>query len=434
MYYQTLRKKIKKKKAIIAVVGLGYVGMPLLAQFYKKDFNTIGIDIDKKKINQLKNNKINSIYFKNLFKKNKFKNLSLTNDFSYAKNSDVIILCLPTPLKKNKSPDISYIKQALLKLGPYLKKGQALSLESTTYPETTEEILLPFLKKLKFNVSKDFFLIYSPERESPVFEKNKNKFTLFNTPKICSGYSSNCLNIGSDLYSQVVKTVVRTDSTKKAELAKMIENIYRAVNIGLVNELKMLSQKMKINIHQVIDLAGTKPFGFTKFLPGPGLGGHCIPIDPYYLSWRAKKYKFDTKFIRLAGEINQKVTNWTINNVIKIIKKKKIDLKQCKILLLGVAYKADIDDLRESPALKIISNFKKRKIKFDYCDPYIDNIENLNLKSVKLNYQKFKLYDCVVLLTDHSIFNKKKLINHSKLIIDTRGYLKNFNQNKLFHL
>lgn len=434
MYYQTLRKKIKKKKAIIAVVGLGYVGMPLLAQFYKKDFNTIGIDIDKKKINKLKNNKINSIYFKNLFKKNKFKNLSLTNDFSYAKNSDVIILCLPTPLKKNKSPDISYIKQALLKLGPYLKKGQALSLESTTYPETTEEILLPFLKKLKFNVSKDFFLIYSPERESPVFEKNKNKFTLFNTPKICSGYSSNCLNIGSDLYSQVVKTVVRTDSTKKAELAKMIENIYRAVNIGLVNELKMLSQKMKINIHQVIDLAGTKPFGFTKFLPGPGLGGHCIPIDPYYLSWRAKKYKFDTKFIRLAGEINQKVTNWTINNVIKIIKKKKIDLKQCKILLLGVAYKADIDDLRESPALKIISNFKKRKIKFDYCDPYIDNIENLNLKSVKLNYQKFKLYDCVVLLTDHSIFNKKKLINHSKLIIDTRGYLKNFNQNKLFHL
>lgn len=434
MYYQTLRKKIKKKKAIIAVVGLGYVGMPLLAQFYKKDFNTIGIDIDKKKINKLKNNKINSIYFKNLFKKNKFKNLSLTTDFSYAKNSDVIILCLPTPLKKNKSPDISYIKQALLKLGPYLKKGQALSLESTTYPETTEEILLPFLKKLKFNVSKDFFLIYSPERESPVFEKNKNKFTLFNTPKICSGYSSNCLNIGSDLYSQVVKTVVRTDSTKKAELAKMIENIYRAVNIGLVNELKMLSQKMKINIHQVIDLAGTKPFGFTKFLPGPGLGGHCIPIDPYYLSWRAKKYKFDTKFIRLAGEINQKVTNWTINNVIKIIKKKKIDLKQCKILLLGVAYKADIDDLRESPALKIISNFKKRKIKFDYCDPYIDNIENLNLKSVKLNYQKFKLYDCVVLLTDHSIFNKKKLINHSKLIIDTRGYLKNFNQNKLFHL
>lgn len=434
MYYQTLRKKIKKKKAIIAVVGLGYVGMPLLAQFYKKDFNTIGIDIDKKKINKLKNNKINSIYFKNLFKKNKFKNLSLTNDFSYAKNSDVIILCLPTPLKKNKSPDISYIKQALLKLGPYLKKGQALSLESTTYPETTEEILLPFLKKLKFNVSKDFFLIYSPERESPVFEKNKNKFTLFNTPKICSGYSSNCLNIGSDLYSQVVKTVVRTDSTKKAELAKMIENIYRAVNIGLVNELKMLSQKMKINIHEVIDLAGTKPFGFTKFLPGPGLGGHCIPIDPYYLSWRAKKYKFDTKFIRLAGEINQKVTNWTINNVIKIIKKKKIDLKQCKILLLGVAYKADIDDLRESPALKIISNFKKRKIKFDYCDPYIDNIENLNLKSVKLNYQKFKLYDCVVLLTDHSIFNKKKLINHSKLIIDTRGYLKNFNQNKLFHL
>ena len=434
MYYQTLRKKIKKKKAIIAVVGLGYVGMPLLAQFYKKDFNTIGIDIDKKKINKLKNNKINSIYFKNLFKKNKFKNLSLTTDFSYAKNSDVIILCLPTPLKKNKSPDISYIKQALLKLGPYLKKGQALSLESTTYPETTEEILLPFLKKLKFNVSKDFFLIYSPERESPVFEKNKNKFTLFNTPKICSGYSSNCLNIGSDLYSQVVKTVVRTDSTKKAELAKMIENIYRAVNIGLVNELKMLSQKMKINIHEVIDLAGTKPFGFTKFLPGPGLGGHCIPIDPYYLSWRAKKYKFDTKFIRLAGEINQKVTNWTINNVIKIIKKKKIDLKQCKILLLGVAYKADIDDLRESPALKIISNFKKRKIKFDYCDPYIDNIENLNLKSVKLNYQKFKLYDCVVLLTDHSIFNKKKLINHSKLIIDTRGYLKNFNQNKLFHL
>ena len=434
MYYQALKKKIKQKKAIVAIVGLGYVGMPLLARFYEKGFNTIGIDIDKKKISDFKKKKINSFYFKNLFKKNKSKNLNFTTDFSNAKTADIIILCLPTPLKKNKSPDVSYIKEALKKLAPYLKKGQALSLESTTYPETTEEILVPFLKKLKFKISEDYFLIYSPERESPVLKKKKNKFSLFNTPKICSGYSSNCLSIGGVLYSQVVKTVVKTNSTTKAEFAKMIENIYRAVNIGLINELKMLSQKMNINIHDVIDLAGTKPFGFTKFIPGPGLGGHCIPIDPYYLSWRAKKYKFETKFIRLAGDINQKVTNWTINNVIKIIKKKKINLKQCKILLLGVAYKANIDDLRESPALKIISDFKKKKIKFDYCDPYINKIKNLNLKSIKLNYQNFKSYDCVVLLTDHSIFNKKKLINHSKLIIDTRGYLKNFKQNKLFHL
>ena len=434
MYFRALREKIRKKKAIIAVVGLGYVGMPLLAQFYKKGFSTIGIDIDKKKILNLKKNKIRSFYFKNLFNKNKIKDLIFTSNFSNAKRADVIILCLPTPLKKNKSPDVSYIKKALEKLGPFLRKGQALSLESTTYPETTEEILLPFLKKFKFNISKDYFLIYSPERESPVFEKNKNKFTLFNTPKICSGYSANCLTIGNDLYSQVVKTVVKTDSTKKAEFAKMIENIYRAVNIGLINELKMLSQKMNINIHQVIDLAGTKPFGFTKFLPGPGLGGHCIPIDPYYLSWRAKKYKFETKFIRLAGDINQKVTNWTINNIIKIIRKKKINLKRCKILILGVAYKADIDDLRESPALKIISFFKRKKINFDYCDPYINKIRHLNLKSIKFNYKNFKLYDCVVLLTDHSVFSRKKIINNSKLIVDTRGFLKNFNQSKIFHL
>ncbi len=434
MYFRALREKIKKKKAIIAVVGLGYVGMPLLAQFYKKGFNTIGIDIDEKKISNLKKNEIRSFYFKNLFKKNKIKNLLFTSNFSNAEKADVIILCLPTPLKKNKSPDVSHIKKALVKLGPFLKKGQALSLESTTYPETTEEILLPFLKKLKFNISKDYFLIYSPERESPVFEKNKNKFSLFNTPKICSGHSANCLTIGNDLYSQIVKTVVKTDSTKKAEFAKMIENIYRAVNIGLINELKMLSQKMNINIHQVIDLAGTKPFGFTKFLPGPGLGGHCIPIDPYYLSWRAKKYKFETKFIRLAGDINQKVTNWTINNIIKIIKKKKINFNKCKILILGVAYKADIDDLRESPALKIISVLKRKKINFDYCDPYINKIRYLNIKSIKLNYKNFKLYDCVVILTDHSIFSRNKIIKNSKLIVDTRGFLKNFNQSKIFHL
>jgi UDP-N-acetyl-D-glucosamine dehydrogenase len=436
VYFNNLYKKIQKKEAVIAVVGLGYVGQPLISQFSSKDFNCLGIDIDKKKINNLKKKSLTSRHINKLKNIQKGKKIVYTSDFSKVKNADIIILCLPTPLKKNKSPDMSFILSSLKSLGPYLNKGQAISLESTTYPETTEEIIVPFLEKKKFDISKNFFVIYSPERESPIFNKKNNKYNLYNTPKICSGISKECVEIGILLYSKILKKVIKSNSTKSAEMAKMIENIYRAVNIGLVNELKMICHKMNINIHEVIELADTKPFGYTKFVPGPGLGGHCIPIDPFYLTWKAKQYNCDTKFIKLAGTINENVTTWTNNNILKILKKNKIDQNKCKILFLGAAYKGDIDDLRESPALKIMDFFSKKKISFDYCDPYIKkiNFNNLKLKSVNLNYKSFSKYDCVVIVTDHTIFDNNKLLKNSKILIDTRGSLKNKNFKNLYTL
>ena len=413
-------------------------------QFNRKGFQCIGIDKSRKRIVQLQKKYKQDLYYKYLFKKkNKHrtgqrKKMYFSSDYFEISNADIIIMCLPTPLSKDKKPDMSAIKDSLRSMKKYLKKGQLLSLESTTYPETTETLLAPFLQK-KFIISKDFFLLYSPERESPVLDTKEHKFNLFNTPKICSGYSKRCSELGKALYAKVVKKVIKTNSTKNAEMAKMIENIYRAVNIGLVNELKMLSYKMKINIHEVLRLAGTKPFGFTKFNPGPGLGGHCIPIDPYYLTWYAKKYNFDTKFIKLAGKINSDVTKWCISEINKIIKKtynyKDNFYKKIKILILGAAYKANIDDLRESPSLKFFEYYKNKNVKFDYCDPYIKKINTKFIKkrSINLKYKNFKKYTAVIILTDHNIFNKRKIITNSKLIIDTRGYLQSFN-NKKIHL
>jgi UDP-N-acetyl-D-glucosamine dehydrogenase len=416
-YYQNLRKKIKTNNAIICVIGLGYVGSAIIEKFNQNGFQTIGIDNDPKKLKL----------------KFKTKRMKLTSDYSSIKLADVIIIALPTPLKSNMSPDLSYITDSIKKIKVYLKKGQIISLESTTYPGTTEEIILPVLKKSKFNISKDFFLAYSPERISPELRvKDKNiKYKLHNTPKICSGYSVNCKLLAAQLYKKITKTVVLSSSLKVAEATKMIENIFRSINIGLVNELKMFFNKIDIDINEALELADTKPFGFTKFNPGPGYGGHCIPLDPFYLYWLAKKNKFDLQFIKTSGIINKKTINWIANNISNFIKKKKIKLFNKKILILGVAYKQNIDDTRESPAFKIASKLKLKGYDFEYSDPYVKNIkfDNKIKKSKKINSKLLKKYPVVFIATDHTKFNYKLIAKSAKYLFDARNVIKNRKKN-----
>lgn len=416
-YFYNLKKRIHNNKAVICIIGLGYVGSAIINKFNKKGFKTIGIDKDPKKL-------------KSQFKNNKMK---LTKDYSYVKNADVIILALPTPLKKNMNPDLSYIKESLQKIKRFLKKGQLISLESTTYPGTTEEIILPILRQNKFELSKDFFLVYSPERISPELKvKDKTiKYNLHNTPKICAGYSKECKSLALILYNKITKTTVAASSLKLAEATKMIENVFRSINIGLVNELKMFFNKINIDINEALDLADTKPFGFTKFNPGPGYGGHCIPLDPFYLYWLAKKNKVDLKFIKTAGIINKKTTDWITQKITNFIKKKKIKLHKKKILILGVAYKQNIDDTRESPALKIASKLRLKGFDFEYSDPYVDKIFfNKKIKiSQKLNSELFNKYPVVFIATDHSKFNYSLITKKAKYIFDSRNVIKNREKN-----
>ncbi len=416
-YFNTLKKKINSKKAIISVIGLGYVGEALIKKFNKEGFSTIGIDLDKSKLRKFP----------------KKRDMIVSSNYKFLERADVIIIAVPTPLTKKFTPDLSFIKSVIKKGGRFLKKGQLISLESTTYPGTTEELFKSFLINKRFNLSKDFFLVYSPERISPELKiKDRNlKYDLHNTPKIYSGYSLNCKFLGRILYKNISKKVVLASSLKMAETSKMIENIFRSINIGLVNELKMFLHKIDIDINEALDLAETKPFGFTRFDPGPGYGGHCIPIDPFYLYWLAKKNKFNLKLIKTSGLINEKLALWVAYQVIKFIKEKKIKLPNKKILILGVAYKANIDDIRESPALRIANILKKKGYNFDYSDPYVDKIvfKDKVLKSKKLTSSLFKKYPIVLILTDHKKFNYRLISKRAKYIFDTRNTLKSRNIN-----
>ncbi len=417
-YQKKLKDKIKTKKAVICVIGLGYVGSELLKKFDLEGFKTIGIDINIKKV-------------KKQFKK---KSLLLTDNYKNINNADVVILALPTPLKKNLEPDLSCIESCMKSMEKYLKKGQLISLESSSYPGTTEKLIANKLLKKSFILSKNFFLVYSPERISPelkVKSSKKVKYSLFNTPKICAGYSNKCLELGNLLYKNITTSVVQSKNIKSAETSKMVENIFRSVNIALVNELKMFLNKINIDIDEVLDLAGTKPFGYTSFSPGPGFGGHCIPIDPYYLYWLAKQKNFDLKFIKTAGEINRKVTSWITNKIISFIKKNKIKLIKNKILILGVAYKKNIDDTRESPGLIIANKLKKSGFDFDYSDPHVKkiNFEGIIKKSKNLNKNLFKKYPVVVLVTDHKTFNYNLISKEAKYIFDSRNIINNRKKN-----
>ena len=417
-------KKIKSKKSNIAVIGLGYIGLPLLVLFLKNKFNVIGIDKDKKKVLKLKKNiSYISGVSNNILKK--FSRNS-TFDFQYHKiiHSDVIIICLPTPLKKKFKPNLDYINETVKKISPYLKTGQIIILESTSYPGTTRELIVKKLKN-KFNLGKDFFVGFSSERINPGFNENSiNKI-----PKVVSGYSENCLKLVIEIYKCIFDKVVVANSLEIAEFSKLLENIYRAVNISFINEMKFVADKMKLDIFEILKIAESKPFGFKRFNPGPGTGGHCIPIDPEYMYWKAAKLGIKTNFIRLASKTNLKVIDFIKQKIQRVLQSNKIKLKSAKILLIGLSYKKNVSDLRESASLKLLSSFKNKVRRLDFHDKYIKTkikTRNFNFhkKSVNLSKKNLSIYDVVILMTDHDYLNYNMIYKYSKRLIDTRGIFK----------
>ena len=422
--FNTLQKLIDFKNAYVGIIGLGYVGLPLAITFAESGFNVLGIDIDKRKIKSINNfeSYINHIENKKIEKLVKSEKLKVTNEFKNVRLLDVIIICLPTPLNNHREPDLSYIINTMKSIKPYFRKGQILSLESTTYPGTTKEELLPFIEDSGFKIGKDFFLIYSPEREDP----GNQKFKTSNIPKIVGGISKACNNMGKLLYSKIIKDVITVEDTTTAEMTKLLENIHRAINIGLMNELKPLAEKMNIDIYAVIRAASTKPFGFVPYYPGPGLGGHCIPIDPFYLTWKAREYGMHTRFIELAGEINASMPQYVVEKISSALNDKGKPLKNSKVLILGISYKKNIDDMRESPSLEIIKLLKIKKANVSYSDPFFKSLPktrklDLKLDSVEITSKNLKNYDAVVVVTDHDFFDYQLIKKNSDLIIDTRG-------------
>jgi len=416
-----LQKKIDNKKAKIGIIGMGYVGIPLGLEFANNGFVVIGFDKDNNKVKDINsgNQVMKHIDQKEMKKFIKNKG-SATNDFSKIKNMDCLIICVPTPLDKHEKPDMNYVKNASNEISKNLKKGKLIILESTTYPGTTKELVKPLLEKSGLTAGKDFFLAYSPEREDP---GNKD-FNVSKIPKVMGGFTNNCLKLTSALYKNIVSETVEVSSMETAEATKLMENIFRAVNIAMVNELKLVFSRMNVDIWEVIDAAKTKPFGFMPFYPGPGIGGHCIPIDPFYLSWKAKEYNTEAKFIELAGEINRKMTENIAHRVGKALNDDKKSIRDSKILIVGVAYKKDIDDMRESPALRIMELLRFKGANIFYHDPYVNEVNGQS--SVDLNIQNIKEYDVIVITTDHSNVNYELIGEHAKLIVDTRNIMAQF--------
>lgn len=420
-----LMEKIRNKSGLVGVIGLGYVGLPLALTFAESGYKVIGFDCDEDKIHIITKDK--ESYIKHI-ESNRVRyciengNLSATTDLSKIQEVDAIILCLPTPLNKYREPDLSYVTNSLDSILPYLKKGQVLSLESTTYPGTTEEELKPRIESKGFLVGEEFFLVYSPEREDP----GNPSFTTKTIPKVVGGSTTACLEIGVALYEGIIQKVVTVSSTQAAELTKLLENIYRAVNIGLVNEMKIVADKMNIDIWEVIKAAATKPFGFTPFYPGPGWGGHCIPIDPFYLTWKSREYDVNTRFIELCGEVNTAMPEWVIRKVMEGLNEREKALKNSNILVLGLAYKKNIDDTRESPSVKLMELLRVKGANVYYSDPYIPSFPRMrehhfDLDSTEINKVNLEKMDCVLISTDHDIFDYEFILENSRLIVDTRG-------------
>ena len=426
MYKNNLLKKIKKNKAIIGVIGLGYVGLPLCSALLEQKFKVYGFDKDKNRLKLLRKGKVYLPNLKpDLIKKNKLR-FYISQINKNINNCDIILICVPTPVDNKKNPDLNPIKKSVNSILPYLKKGQLIILESSTYPGTTNDLIANKLEK-KFLIGKNFFIGYSPEREDP----GNKKFNLKNTPKITSGLTTNCKEITNYFYKTIVKTIIPVSSVETAEFTKLYENSFRSINIALANEAKMLCNEINIDINEVIDAAKSKPFGFNAFYPGPGVGGHCIPVDPLYLSWVAKKNKLKMDFINLAGKINDQMPKWIFLNIKKEFNKKK-NLKP-KILLIGIAYKKDVGDYRESPSLKLIKIFIKNKINFSYHDQYVKKIDTKEFKnkfkSIKLNKITIKKFDSIVIMTDHSYLDKNLIKKNAKLIFDTRNFFKTGDKN-----
>ncbi len=424
----SLENKIKKREACIGIVGLGYVGLPLVKTFLNKAFKVLGFDIDRKKVELLNQGKSYIKHFtaeelKTFLKKKKFQ---ATTDFSRLAQADVIIICVPTPLDSHRNPDLSYVLTTTKVISKNLRKGQLVVLESTTYPGTTEEKMLPLLEKRGLKVGEDFYLAYSPERENP----GDKVYTTEKIPKVVGGVTPRCKRVAKILYDQIVVKTIPVSSPKVAEATKLMENIFRSVNIAMVNEMKMIFDRMGIDIWEVVEAASTKPFGFMPFFPGPGYGGHCIPVDPFYLAWKAKEVDYPTKFIELAGEINTVMPYYVVTKTIEALNKKGKSVKGAKILILGIAYKKDIDDQRESPALKIINLLQNKGAKVSYNDPYADQsygyreYPDLKLKSIPLTEKMLKEFDAVIIATAHSDYDFEWIAENSSLIVDTRNAIK----------
>ncbi len=422
---EQLKTKIEKKTAVIGVIGLGYVGLPLAVEFGQAGFSIVGIDVDQHKVDLLNKGEsyIQDVPTEDVAQLVREGRLKATTDFSALEQIDTVSICVPTPLRKSKDPDISYIMAAVEGIVKYLHTGQLIILESTTYPGTTDEAILPELLKTGLEVGTDFHLAFSPERVDP----GNPHYHTRNTPKVIGGVTPQCSEIAKLLYEQAIGTVIPVSSTKSAELVKLLENTFRSVNIGLVNEIAVMCDKLDVDVWEVIDAAATKPFGFMPFYPGPGLGGHCIPIDPYYLAWKMKTLNYNARFIELAGEINASMPDYVIAKVVDALNNAQKSVKGSRILILGIAYKKDINDVRESPALDIFKLLKQKGAELYYNDPFIPQFseDTLIVTSSELSEDLLESMDCAVLATNHSSYDNQWLVDHSRIFIDTRNATKN---------
>lgn len=419
----SLQEKLRSRRAVVGVIGMGYVGIPLAVRFSDVGFPVLGFDIDAERVATLNAGKspiehIESDHIGAMCENG----FEATGDFARVREADAVIVCVPTPLSRHREPDLSFIVGTMDTITPHLRAGQLLSLESTTWPGTTDEVLGPYVTSRGFAVGEDFHLVYSPEREDP----GNPVYSTRTIPKVVGGATPACLAAGEALYGAAVDHVVPVSSTQVAELVKLLENIHRAVNIGLVNEMKTIADRMGIDIYEVIDAAATKPFGFTPYYPGPGLGGHCIPIDPFYLTWKAREYGLNTHFIELAGDVNRNMPRWVVGKIADALNARRIAMKGARILALGISYKRDVDDMRESPSVMVMELLREKGAALDYSDPHVPVFPKMrehrfDLKSVKLTAESVASYDCVVLLTDHTAFPYEMIRDNARLIIDTRG-------------
>ncbi len=426
-YKEELLKKIEDKSAVVGILGLGYVGLPLGLEFAEEGYKVIGFDLDESKMEFLNKGET---YIKHIPSERISESVNTglfeaTTDFSRLPEADALLICVPTPLDEHREPDMRFVESTAKTIHKYLRKGQLVTLESTTYPGTTEELLLSLFENSNgggMKVGKDFFLAYSPEREDP----NNPNYNTATIPKVVGGVTPACLEVAQALYEKVIVKTVPVSSPSVAEATKIVENVYRSINIALVNELKMVFDKMGIDVWEVINAASTKPFGFKAFYPGPGLGGHCIPIDPFYLTWKAREYEVNTKFIELAGEINTYQPYYVVTRSMEVLNEHGKAMKGSKVLILGAAYKKNVDDMRESPSLKLIEILREKGAEVDYNDPYIPKLPptrkyKYDMNSVELTEENISRYDLILLSTDHDDYDYKFIYEHAKLIVDTRN-------------
>ncbi len=419
-----LISRFRNREATVGIVGLGYVGLPLAFSAVRHGFSVVGFDIDGSKVDKLRNgisylSHVDAAPLAEGLSENRF---DATTQFQRIRDVDAVLICVPTPLGLHREPDTSYIESTVSSIVPFLKRGQLVSLESSTYPSTTRTLVAQPIEESGLVVGEDVFVVYSPEREDP----GNASFAVSQIPKLLGGVSPRCNVVGEALYSNLVSRVVPTRTLEVAEMAKLLENIYRAVNIGLVNEMKMVADKLGVSIWEVIDAASTKPFGFTPFYPGPGLGGHCIPIDPFYLTWKAREVGVNTRFIELAGEINSSMPAWVVSKISAGLNRAGIAVGRARVLILGVAYKKNIDDMRESPAIEIIEQLSALGASVEYSDPHVPSLppmrrHTLEMESVPLTPSRLEEYDCVVVATDHDEFDYDLVLDCARLIVDTRG-------------